>query len=305
MKRGTKESYKRWADMVHDFTFEWDNILHYFERSVRFTPPNQSKRLQNATTSFNDQVFAKDSSPSLIDVSYLNFVAPFSTWFIKAMQAAGIKEIQDFNSGQLLGTQYLSSTVSPSTEQRSSADFILAGAQTSTLKICAHTMAQQVLFDDAKNAIGVQAEYKNLSFTAIARKEIIVSAGAFQSPQLLMISGIGPKDTLDSMLIPIVAESPGVGQNLWDHIFFSVSYPVSVDTFTRYFTDLEYQTNQTLQYLATQAGALSGGLDLIGWEKVPRKYRSDFPQSTLDDLAQFPADWPEVEVSYTIGLMLV
>lgn len=281
---------------MDDFTFEWDNILQYFERSVRFTPPNTAVRFPNATTTYNAEVFNDDKNKSAIDVSYLNSVSPFSTWFIKAMKAAGLPEIKDFNSGELLGTQYSSSTVSPDTEQRSSADLIIAAAKSKSLQVCAHAMAQRILFDDSNNAIGVQAENKEDTFTAFAKKEVIVSAGAFQSPQLLMVSGIGPKDVLDSMNIAVIKDLPGVGQNMWDHIFFGVSFPILLDTATRYFNDPDYQTQQTLQYLAKKSGAPAGGLDLIGWEKVPQKYRANFSKQTEKQLAGFPADWPEVEV---------
>ena len=264
---------------------------------MRFSPPDTSKRLSNATTSYNAKVFSQSSNGSSIDVSYLNAVAPFSTWLFKALEAVGIAKVDDFNSGELLGAQYSSSTVSPSSEQRSSADYIIAGSRSSTLRVCAHTLVEKVLFDDDKHAVGVQAAYKNASVTITARKEVILSAGAFQSPQILMLSGIGPTDTLSSLHIPIVAESPGVGQNMWDHIFFGVTFPVTLDTLTRYFNDPEYQTKQVLQYLATKSGALAGGLDFIGWEKLPKEYRSEMSPSTLHDLSQFPADWPEIEVS--------
>ncbi|KAJ5346410.1 GMC oxidoreductase [Penicillium brevicompactum] len=292
---GTKGSYKTWANLVNDFTFEWDNILQYFERSVHFSPPDTSKRPENATTSFNEHVFSQSSNGSFIEVSYLNTVAPFSTWLFKALEAVGIKKVQDFNSGELLGAQYSSSTVSPISEQRSSSDYIIAGSKSSTLQVCAHTLAEKIVFDDERTAIGVQATYKNKSFTLRATKEVVLSAGAFQSPQILMLSGVGPAQTLKSLNIPIVAESLGVGQNMWDHIFFGITFPITLDTLTRYFNDPEYQTKQVLQYLASKSGALSGGLDFIGWEKIPVEYRSQFSQSTQVDLSEFPADWPEIE----------
>lgn len=264
---------------------------------MRFSPPDTTKRPENATTSFNAGVFSHSSNGSSVDVSYLNTVAPFSTWLFKALEAVGIKRVQDFNSGDLLGTQYSSSTVSPTSEQRSSADYIIAGAQSSTLQVCAHTLVEKILFDGEKTAVGVQAAYKNTSFTLRATKEVVLSAGAFQSPQILMLSGIGPTQTLLSLEIPIIAESPGVGQNMWDHIFFGIAFPITLDTLTRYFNDPEYQTKQVLQYLASKSGALSGGLDFIGWEKIPREYRSQFSKSTQNDLSGFPADWPEIEVS--------
>ena len=86
-------------------------------------------------------------------------------------------------------------------------------------------------------------------YSLSARKEVIVSAGIFQSPQLLMVSGIGPRATLSQYNIPVVADRPGVGQNMWvsrvwaystcyhsrsniikDHILFGPSYRVDAIT---------------------------------------------------------------------------
>ena len=78
-------------------------------------------------------------------------------------------------------------------------------------------MVKQVLFSDTV-ANGVRVSSLLLERNIYARREVILSAGVFQSPQMLMVSGVGPPDTLASMGIPIVSPLYGVGQNMWDHI---------------------------------------------------------------------------------------
>ncbi|MBM3225667.1 MAG: mycofactocin system GMC family oxidoreductase MftG, partial [Candidatus Tectomicrobia bacterium] len=83
---------------------------------------------------------------------------------------------------------------------------------------------RKILFQGAR-AVGVEAESGGEVFT-IAAERVVLSAGAIRSPQLLMLSGIGPKDQLQQFGIPIVRESPGVGQNLWNHLSAQISFKV-------------------------------------------------------------------------------
>lgn len=101
-------------------------------------------------------------------------------------------------------------------------------------------MAKKIIFDSNKKAIGVAVESGLSSFTLTANMEVILSAGAFQSPQLLMVSGVGPKYQLDALGIPVVADRPGVGQNLQDHVFFGPSYRVKDTTATKVANDPLY-----------------------------------------------------------------
>ena len=83
---------------------------------------------------------------------------------------------------------------------------------------------QKILFAGTR-AVGVEAESGGEVFT-IAADRVVLSAGAIRSPQLLMLSGIGPQDQLQPLHIPIVRESPGVGQNLWNHLSAQISFKV-------------------------------------------------------------------------------
>ena len=76
-------------------------------------------------------------------------------------------------------------------------------------------MAKRILFDANKTAIGVSVEVGGAPFHINATREVVLSAGAFQSPQMLMVSGVGPREILDLYDISVVADRPGVGQNMW------------------------------------------------------------------------------------------
>lgn len=232
-QRGTVQSYQKWADQVGDQSWTWDNIQQYFKKSVAFTPPDTTKRAPNASAEYNPTAFSPSGGP--LSVSYANYAQTFSSYIEGSLNEIGISTVEDFNSGSLLGTQYCSSTIDPSDENRESSQtsFLDEAAAYTNLKVYSVSMGEKILFDENKKAIGVQASSAGLPFILSANKEVIVSAGAFQSPQLLMLSGIGPAAELQSFGIPVIADRPGVGQNLTDHVFFGPAYRVMVETFTK------------------------------------------------------------------------
>lgn len=135
------------------------------------------------------------------------------------------------------------------------------------------------------------------TITLSASEEVILSAGAFQSPQLLMVSGIGPPDQLQEHGINIIANRPGVGQNMWDHPFFAPSYRVRVTTFTKFATNLLYAAGQIVDALVAKNGFVTNPIaDFVAFEKIPLFFRSAFSERTHRKLAGFPSDWPEAEV---------
>ncbi|KAG4035052.1 hypothetical protein MFRU_002g04000 [Monilinia fructicola] len=296
-QRGTTQSYHQWADAVGDQSYTFDGLFPYFQKSVHFTPPGTS-RAPNATAKYSASAFSTSGGP--LEVSYANYASPFSSYVDGALGEIGIDDSEDFNSGSLMGKQYCSSTIDPSNENRETSQtayYDSAVQKRPNLKVYSVTMAQKVLFDSNKRATGVSVKTLGLPYTIHARKEVIMSAGAFQSPQLLMLSGIGPRETLDKWHIPAISVLEGVGQNMWDHIFFGPTYRVKVQTFTKLANDLIYTLAQFVgPYLLEKLGPLTNPVsDYLGWEKVPSKLRNTFSKSVLDDLSQFPDDWPEIE----------
>ncbi|KAL2866931.1 GMC family oxidoreductase [Aspergillus lucknowensis] len=292
----TIESLAQWAQAVDDESYTFERVLPYYKRNAHFTPPNTTSRLENATVQYNENSFAAGNGP--LEVSYSDFAMPFSTWMKLGMDAIGLPEAADFNSGHLNGSQYCTSTIKASDQSRSSsASSYLDSATSTTLTVFDRTLAKKILFDAQKNAVGVQvADSWGTLSNITASREIIVSGGAFQSPQLLMVSGVGPADELRRHHIPVVSDLPGVGQNLWDHPFFAPSYRVNVETFTRLANDFGYLAARSLEYIISHTGPLTNPVaDFIAWEKIPADLRSDFSSGTQQALAAFPDDWPEAE----------
>lgn len=295
-QRGSKQSYQKWADHVGDDSYNWENLQPYFEKSVTFTPP-ASSRFENASAEFNAAAFSSSGGP--LQVSYPNYAQPFSTWLKPALEEIGVPSVQDFNSGALLGSQYAATTIDPRTQKRESSQtsFLEEASGRNNLKVYTNALAKKILFNASKKATGVAvtSNFGLTRFTLSARKEVIVSAGAFQSPQLLMVSGIGPRAELNKFRIPIISERRGVGQGMEDHVFFGPTWRVNVQTLTRLANDLLYTGAQFLgPYSIQKQGPLTSNVcDFLGWEKVPRNLLTADARRVLD--AEYPADWPELE----------
>jgi len=139
----------------------------------------------------------------------------------------------------------------------------------SNLKVYNGTMARRVLFKEQNRASGVLVTTNGEDYVLSARKEVILSAGAFHSPQLLMVSGIGPVSTLKEHGIPIVSELSGVGQNMWDQVLFGTAYRVETPTSSKLGDDPEYAAQATFDYNYNQTDPLTG-FGFLAFEKVPR-----------------------------------
>ncbi|KAE8153372.1 hypothetical protein BDV25DRAFT_169031 [Aspergillus avenaceus] len=295
--RPTVQAMDRWADMVNDNRYTYKNSLPYFQKSVTFTPPKADLRAANATVNYNPDAFDNGIGDAPVDVSYANFAQPFSSWMKLAMESIGITETQDFNSGSLAGAQYCTSTIRPSDETRSSSASFLDALNTELLTVYTGTLAKKVIFDANRKAVGVHIQDKqNSNATLSAKKEVIVSAGAFQSPQLLMVSGIGPAETLQAHDIDIVVDLPGVGQNMWDHPFVAPSYRVNLPTLTTF-------GDQILLSADSLNGPMTNPVsDYMAWEHLPNRSPVDHYHGAIG-FPDFPTDGPEVEYISGAGHM--
>ncbi|KAB8288833.1 hypothetical protein EYC80_010736 [Monilinia laxa] len=300
--RSTIGAYQKWADHVGDQSYTFENLLPYFKRSINFTSPNNDIRLANSTPKYNESAFCPCGGP--VKVTYPNWVNALASWYVKALAELGIREAPDFNSGSLLGYQYVQYSLDRDTQTRSSSETSFgrqALTETTNLNIYKSTLAKKILFDTNNTATGVLVNSGGVEYTISANREVILSAGAFRSPQLLLVSGIGNPETLAEHNISVVANRPGVGQNMWDHCLFGISRAVDILTHSRLSTPA-FAQEQALLYLTNRTGmSTSTGADILGWEKLPTPLRSNFSQSTRDGLATFPSDWPEIEFLFLDG----
>lgn len=297
-QRGTKGSYAAWADAVGDQSYTFDNLLPFFDKSVNYTAPNAVLRAANASVPApNASVYAQTGGP--LHASFPNYATPFASWGQLALREIGIPDIPDFSSGELIGSQYCPLTVRPDDETRSSsqASFLQQSLadEDSRLQIYVHSLAKRVLFSSNKTATGVLVESYGQTYTLHASREVILSAGCFQSPQLLMVSGIGPNSTLHQHNIPVIANRPGVGQNMWDHVLFPILYEGDVQSSTA-LNNVTFAAQASKQYNQNQTGILTNtGADYLGWEKLPSSNFAQLSNATQRALSTFPSDWPDFE----------
>ena len=214
-----------------------------------------------------------------------------------------MKALNGLNSGSLMGSAYATLTIDPRNAYRSSSEssFLQTALQNGTSPtVYKNSFAQRILFSSNHAATGVLLTTAGpygipaVNYTLSARKEVIVSGGVFQSPQLLMVSGIGPKATLSQFGIPVLKDLPGVGQNMWDHTLFGTDYRVNVNTAS---AALNNATLAAAGVKLFQQNA-TGPLSIFGasFEDLPQSYRSNLSNASLSALAaNFPSDWPELE----------
>jgi len=196
--RGTVGTHQRWADLVGDDSYKWENVLPYFKKSTTFTPPNLAKRFPTNATPIYDPTVFDNSLKGPIQVSYSNYIDITSTWLAIAMQSIGLPiSPLGFSSGILSGFgAWVTDEIKPEDATRSSSEAgylrqSIADPQ-SKITVYTHTQASKILFDSSKNANGVLVNTAGFEYTISAKKEVILCGGVFHSPQLLMLSGTFP-----------------------------------------------------------------------------------------------------------------
>jgi choline dehydrogenase len=288
---GTSESYQQWADHVDDDSYAFEEFLPYFRRSTNWTAPS-ALRTPNATARYNESAFMPEGGP--LQISYPDYAQPFSTWLDGPMSEVGIPLTDDFHSGVLEGAKFCEITINPTTKLRDSSEtsYLVSAATKPGLTVLTYSMAERIVFDDLR-ATGVIVNGTKIP----ARKEVIIAAGTFQSPQILMLSGIGPAAHLTQHSIPVLLDKPGVGQDMADHIFFGPSYVVNLET---YAPTSRVQAAISL-FTANQTGPLqNNNADYIAFERLPEDTLSSFTTASQSALSAYPVDWPEVEY-FAIG----
>ncbi|KAF2836215.1 GMC oxidoreductase [Patellaria atrata CBS 101060] len=294
-QRGTKASYQKWADLAGDQSYSWDSFLPFFEKSLKFTPPNMELRFANGTPEYDIEVMGDGSGP--LSVTFSHYVQAFGTWATKGLEAIGIPIAPGFQSGTLEGQSYSMFTINATTMTRDSSEtsFLRRALAYTNYYVYQMTLAKRILFDDSKRAVGVLVDTQGMEYVLSARKEVILTAGVFGSPQLLMVSGVGPAAVLEEHGIPVIADRPGVGQNMQDHVYFGPSYRVNAPTLSA-LSDPAFVAQAAVEFNENAAGMLTNPTtDVLAWEKVPEPLRSQLSNETLATLATYPADWPELE----------
>jgi choline dehydrogenase-like flavoprotein len=244
--RGHPDDYNDWAQ-AGCAGWGWDDVLPYFRRN------EHNERGADAW----------HGTGGPLNVADLRTVNPFSRHYVDAAREAGFPVSDDFNGAQQEGAGIYQVTQKDG-QRWNAARAYLHGKTRANLHVVTDALVQRIVFD-GKRATGVRLQRRGALETLRARAEVVLSAGAFNSPQLLMCSGIGPAQHLRAHGVEVRVDAPGVGENLQDHIDFIVNKYVAHRELVGYTPPgLWHLLAQSLAYLRERRGLLASNVAEAG-----------------------------------------
>ena len=208
--RGNAADYDEWAKLGAD---GWDgaSVLPYFKRAERFEGGADQYRGDRGSQS----------------VEYVRVRSRLTDTFVEAAQQAGHPYNADYNGDHQLGVGYMQLSQRRGWRASTARAYLAPARRRPNLKLATQTVVTRILIEQDR-AVGVEYRQGGTLHTARARREVLLSAGALASPKLLLLSGIGPEEELRPHGITVRVPSPGVGQNLQEHIWATVMCTVNV-----------------------------------------------------------------------------
>ncbi|MBW8847549.1 MAG: GMC family oxidoreductase N-terminal domain-containing protein [Burkholderiales bacterium] len=213
--RGHRHDYDRWA-ALGNAGWSYDEVLPYFRRSEH-------------NEQFNDAALHGRGGP--LNVAAPRCPSPINRLFLEAAALNGLPTIDDYNVAEPHGAFIYQVTQRDGERCSAAKAYLTPHLGRPNLKVITGAQATRLLLNEGA-ASGVEVRVDGQLRQVQARREVIVSAGAFGSPQLLMLSGIGPAAHLQSVGVPVRHHLPGVGQNLQDHIDYVQTWRCSAATDT-------------------------------------------------------------------------
>jgi len=215
--------------MLGNPKWDWESFRPYLQKSFNVTHPDDVPQPNNGGQLKSDACSIKVTYPALKDKA----ATPLLQAWNDAFKARGY----DFNTDilaeqKIIGTRAYTATIDPISGLRSSAnnEYGAAAAARSNITIITEATVHRILFDlqgDGVTATGAEVIYNGQTVAIKATKEVIMAAGAFHTPKLLELSGVGDKERLTKLGIPVVIDQPGVGENLQNHLMSIIPAPLS------------------------------------------------------------------------------
>lgn len=207
--RGQREDYDEWARITNDASWSWDAVLPVFRRS--------EDHHGGANT------WHGEGGEWRVERQRLKW--KILEAFADAAQQTGIPATDDFNRGDNSGVGYFEVNQKRGIRWNASKAFLRPAMKRTNLTIITGALTERVVFE-GKRCVGVEYRGDGVSYIAKARCEVVLSAGAVNSPQLLELSGVGNGARLQELGIDVVHDLRGVGENLQDHLQLRMAFRV-------------------------------------------------------------------------------
>ena len=209
--RGNHRDFDRWQELGNP-GWSYQDMLPYFKKSEHSSRGASEFHGTDGALSVTDSI-----APTAISQRYLD-----------AAMALGYSYNPDFNGVQQSGVGRYQYTIKDGKRHSTAAAFLVPILQRPNLTITTGAVVTRLLFEGTRT-VGVEYLHEGMLHQSGVEREVILSAGAFDSPKLLMLSGIGDAKHLQAMGISVVVDLPGVGQNLQDHLLLSVVHQATQD----------------------------------------------------------------------------
>ncbi|MEO1693946.1 MAG: GMC family oxidoreductase N-terminal domain-containing protein [Pseudomonadota bacterium] len=248
--RGQREDYDHWAQLGNR-GWSYDDVLPLFKRSERH---------EDGADDFH-------GGDGGLSVSTIRATSKIAEAFIDAAVEMGVPRTEDFNGARQEGAGYFQQTARGGLRCSSAKAFLKPARGRGNLDIVTHAHAQHLVFadDDAGCVTGVRYRAKRDLRTASLRPggEVILSAGAIGSPQLLELSGVGQGDVLKDAGVKVRHALDGVGECLQDHLQIRLVYEVNVATLNDAINNIVQRAGIGLQYVFNRTGPMSLGASQV------------------------------------------
>ncbi|CAF1507569.1 unnamed protein product [Rotaria sordida] len=263
--RGDPHDYDNWQ--LPQWSFQ--EMLKYFKKLER-ADPNTIPR--------NEHFRNHDQDKGMMNVTMLEETNPTNQLFIEACEKNGFHETKDYNAEESLNGCVSMSQISTKGGKRwsTASGYLLTAVKRKNFDLLIHAHTCRVVFDEQKQVSGVTVKRTSSldKEDFIKGKEVILSAGTVGSAQILLLSGVGPREELQKHQIPVIVDLPGVGKNLQDHMMTVLVYLTKIPTLST--RDL---TPENLQKWATQGkGPLtSSGGESLAWYRLNENDKTQVP----------------------------
>ncbi len=245
--RGQHEDYNDWRDLGNP-EWGWDEVLPYFRKSE--------------TNSRGGDAFRGDSGPLYVNDPSASY-HPTCRTFIEAATQYGLKPNPDFNGATQEGVGMYQITTKNGFRMSAAKAYLRPALAKTNCNIELNAQVTRILFD-RKKAVGAEYLQNGEIRQARARREVIVCAGAVNSPQLLQLSGIGPGELLRRHGIDVILHHPQVGRNLQDHLALTHFYRSKVPTLNNQLYPWWGKLHAGLKYVLFRKGPLSLSVNQAG-----------------------------------------
>ena len=274
--------------------WDFDTLSPYYRKFHTFNPPSKETEGDLATGYINEE-FAATSGP--IQASFPEVHGPLGKAWPETFKNLGFAMTTDPLSGQSTGGfSYLSSVTKTRERSHAGAAYYAPVADRPNLHLLTESLVEKIILEKSGSGVvatGVQFLRNGRSEVRKATSEVLLCAGAFQSPQILELSGIGPPKLLQSYGIDIVVENPNVGENLQDHALSGMCFEVIDGLPTRDMTRDPAVIQGAMEvYHSSRAGPLASSTHSIASlpvvEFLSEKGKSELTQ-LLDTYTQSPS----------------